>query len=161
MRIIRNLISLRPNRFRRHFAVVRMKRESGGNPGQSRCREAPFNVSRQSELPPALRSGRPREKSRSEDLPVHCKGRSRSRVQGETAGGCFLSDKRGEGRLGAYPGDSPRHNAAPEARSLADGRSERTGIRFLFILDGSDDYGEDATLGKASATEARPAAAHG
>ena len=35
-------LSLPRNRFRGRFSVVRIKRESGENPGQSRCCEAPF-----------------------------------------------------------------------------------------------------------------------
>lgn len=34
-------LSLPRNRFRGRFSVVRIKRESGENPGQSRCCEAP------------------------------------------------------------------------------------------------------------------------
>ena len=37
-------LSLPRNRFRGRFSVVRIKRESGENPGQSRCCEAPFTL---------------------------------------------------------------------------------------------------------------------
>ena len=37
-----NMLSLFPNRFRIYHSGMWIKRESGVNPGQSRCCEAPF-----------------------------------------------------------------------------------------------------------------------
>ena len=42
-----NMLSLFPNRFRIDHSGMWIKRESGVNPGQSRCCEAPKNILKQ------------------------------------------------------------------------------------------------------------------
>ena len=42
-----NMLSLFPNRFRIYHSGMWIKRESGVNPGQSRCCEAPKNILKQ------------------------------------------------------------------------------------------------------------------
>ena len=42
-----NMLSLFPNRFRIHHSGMWIKRESGVNPGKSRCCEAPKNILQQ------------------------------------------------------------------------------------------------------------------
>ena len=45
--VTENMLSLFPNRFRIYHSGMWIKRESGVNPGQSRCCEAPKNILKQ------------------------------------------------------------------------------------------------------------------
>ena len=64
-----NMLSLFPNRFRIYHSGMWIKRESGVNPGQSRCCEAPKNILKQHYRHWFWRPGRLQDGSQSEDLP--------------------------------------------------------------------------------------------
>lgn len=164
MRIIRILISLRPDRFREHFSVVRMKRASAEEVPESPAAAKFRSMSRdQSDC------RRPRDREgfekrvRPENLPIHRKAvLARRNRRGTACDRFFSSIKNGKSAKGTDRGEVRRRTTPlSEAWPLADGRPSRTDIRFLLTLNGNNDYGEDATLGKTSVTEARSAAAHG